>query len=121
MHGSRNSIDVDTTPFDMLFNRESMRNIIDSTWTLEKTFDLGEDTTFTHAIIDCAGLDTLASITLNEVAIGSTDNQFRHYHLDITKALQPKNNTLRITFDSAVWLAKEKAEAYPYYVRPLYQ
>jgi beta-mannosidase len=93
-----------------------MRKIIDNAWTLEKTFDLSEDTNFTHAILDCEGLDTFASITLNGSTIAITDNQFRHYHFDVTKALQKGSNVLRITFDNAVRLSKERADAYPYYV-----
>ncbi|KAF9088765.1 hypothetical protein BGX29_000111 [Mortierella sp. GBA35] len=112
---------IDNDPYyGTNYVKESMRKIIESTWTLEKTFDLGEDAKFTYAILDCEGLDTLVSITLNGVAIGSTDNQFRHYHLDMTKALQPKSNTLRIRFDNAVRLAKEKAEAYSYYVPDMF-
>lgn len=74
------------------------------------------DQDFTHAILDCEGLDTLTSITLNGTVIGSTDNQFRNYHLDITKALVAKSNVLRIIFDNAVRTSKDKADAYPYYV-----
>ncbi|KAF9135047.1 hypothetical protein BGW39_004923 [Mortierella sp. 14UC] len=110
---------IDNDPYyGTNYVKESMRKIIDNAWTLEKTFDL--DTTFTHAILDCEGLDTLATITLNGTTIGSTDNQFRHYRLDITKALQKKSNVLRITFDNAVRLSKEKADAYPYYVPDMF-
>lgn len=91
-----------------------MRKIIDNAWTLEKTFDLDQE--FTHALLNCEGLDTLASITLNGTAIGSSDNQFRHYQFDITKALVRKSNVLRITFDNAVRISKDRADAYPYYV-----
>lgn len=96
--------------------RESMRKVIDNAWTLEKTFDLDQE--FTHAFLDCEGLDTLASITLNGTVVGSTDNQFRHYQLDITKVLVKKSNILRITFDNAVRISKDRADAYPYYVCP---
>ncbi|KAG0276044.1 hypothetical protein BGZ95_008085 [Linnemannia exigua] len=112
---------IDNDPYyGTNYVKESMRKIIDNAWTLERTFDLREDMKFTHAVLDCEGLDTLASITLNGIIIGSTDNQFRHYHLDITKALQTKSNVLRITFDNAVRLSKEKADAYPYYVPDMF-
>ncbi|KAG0296205.1 hypothetical protein BGZ96_010000 [Linnemannia gamsii] len=98
--------------------KESMRKIIYNTWTLERIFDMDQD--FIHAILDCEGLDTITSITLNETVIGSTDNQFRNYHLDITKALLAKSNVLRITFDNAVRTSKDKADAYPYYVPDMF-
>ncbi|KAG0077007.1 hypothetical protein BGZ90_007874 [Linnemannia elongata] len=98
--------------------KESMRKVIDNAWTLEKTFDLDQE--FTHAFLDCEGLDTLASITLNGTVVGLTDNQFRHYQLDITKALVKKSNILRITFDNAVRISKDRADAYPYYVPDMF-
>ncbi|KAG0299747.1 hypothetical protein BGZ97_003572, partial [Linnemannia gamsii] len=98
--------------------KESMRKIIYNTWTLERTFDMDQE--FTHAILDCEGLDTLTSINLNGTVIGSTDNQFRNYHFDITKALIAKSNVLRITFDNAVRISKDKADAYPYYVPDMF-
>ncbi|KAK5809879.1 glycoside hydrolase superfamily [Linnemannia elongata] len=98
--------------------KESMRKVIDNAWTLEKTFDLDQE--FTHAFLDCEGLDTLASITLNGTVVGSTDNQFRHYQLDITKVLVKKSNILRITFDNAVRISKDRADAYPYYVPDMF-
>ncbi|KAG9067507.1 hypothetical protein KI688_012290 [Linnemannia hyalina] len=98
--------------------KEYMREIIDNAWTLEKAFDMDQE--FTHAFLDCEGLDTLASITLNGTAIGSTDNQFRHYQFDISKALVRKSNILRITFDNAVRVSKGRAEAYPYYVPDMF-
>ncbi|KAF9156128.1 hypothetical protein BG015_007170 [Linnemannia schmuckeri] len=110
---------IDNDPYyGTNYVKESMRKIIDNAWTLERTFDL--DQNFTYAILDCEGLDTLASIVLNGAVIGSTDNQFRHHHLDITKALVAKSNVLRITFYNAVRISKDKADAYPYYVPDMF-
>ncbi|KAF9906249.1 hypothetical protein EC991_000812 [Linnemannia zychae] len=114
-----NIIDIDPY-YGTNYVKESMRKIIDNAWTLEKTFDLDIHTHFTHAILNCEGLDTFTSITLNGTIIGTTNNQFRLYHLDITKALQTRSNVLRITFDNAVRLSKEKAGAYPYYVPDMF-
>ena len=48
----------------------------------------------------CEGLDTAATIELNGVTIGTTNNMFRRYEFDIAETLQ-LSNTLSITFESA--------------------
>ncbi|KAF9923389.1 hypothetical protein FBU30_006545 [Linnemannia zychae] len=112
---------IDNDPYyGTNYVKDSIRQIIDDTWTLEKTFDLGEDIKFVRAVLDCEGLDTCASLILNGINIGSTDNQFRHYYLDITNSLQAKSNVLRITFANAVRISKERAKAYPYYVPDMF-
>jgi beta-mannosidase len=62
-------------------------------------------TTFTwqpqgHDRVDlvCDGLDTVGTITVNGVEVGSTANMHRTYRFDVADALRAGENTLRIVF-----------------------
>lgn len=89
------------------------------TWLYEKEFQLEENSPYSVAILDCEGLDTLATVSLNGKEVGKTINQFRHYLLDVKDVLQSGTNTLHIQFDPAIENAQKVADAYPYYVRLL--
>ncbi len=56
----------------------------------------------THAELVFDGLDTFADVELNGQPLLHTDNQFRRYTADVHGRLQPGDNTLTITFHSAV-------------------
>ncbi|KAG9320205.1 hypothetical protein KVV02_005705 [Mortierella alpina] len=99
---------------------ESMRRIIATTWVLTKEFFIGKDTSFTAAFLDCEGLDTIASITLNGSEIGKAENQFLRHLFDATGALQVGQNTLQVQFGDAVHFAEERAGIYPYYVPDMF-
>jgi len=64
------------------------------------------ETTFEHAAagdrtdLVCAGLDTIATVTLNDAELGRTANMHRGYRFDARAALVPGTNRLRIRFDS---------------------
>jgi len=85
------------------------------TWIYEKEFQLDKGP-FLEAILNCEGLDTIATVVLNGKTVGTTNNQFRHYLLDVKDALLQGPNVLRIQFDSAIQNAQDEANAYPYYV-----
>lgn len=50
----------------------------------------------------CEGLDTVATLELNGIEIGRASNMHHPHRFDVRGALQAGENTLRITFDSAV-------------------
>ncbi len=59
----------------------------------------------------CEGLDTLATVFVNGLAVGSADNMFRTWRFDVTHALRSGANELRVRFASAVeWCAARAAE-----------
>ena len=49
----------------------------------------------------CAGLDTVATVTLNDVELGRTANMHRGYRFDVRDLLRPTGNRLSVRFDSA--------------------
>ncbi|WP_067505472.1 glycoside hydrolase family 2 protein [Actinoplanes sp. TFC3] len=68
----------------------------------------------------CDGLDTIATIMLNGVAVGHTSNQHRGYRFDARPALQAGDNDLEIRFQSAYTYAEaqqqrlgDRPNAYP--------
>ncbi|WP_422752949.1 glycoside hydrolase family 2 protein [Micromonospora sp. WMMD708] len=84
-------------------------------------------TTFVHRSGDddrvdlfCAGLDTVATLTLNGVEVGRTANMHRSYRFDVAPALRPGENTLAVRFASAYRYAEaqrdrlgDRPNAYP--------
>ncbi|WBB83550.1 glycoside hydrolase family 2 protein [Micromonospora sp. WMMC264] len=68
----------------------------------------------------CAGLDTVATVTLNGVEVGRTENQHRSYRFDVRALLRPHGNTLAVRFDSPYRYAEahrdrlgDRPNAYP--------
>ncbi|MFI7216562.1 glycoside hydrolase family 2 protein [Micromonospora maritima] len=68
----------------------------------------------------CAGLDTVATVTLNGVEVGRTENQHRSYRFDVRSLLRPGDNTLAVRFDSPYRYAEahrdrlgDRPNAYP--------
>ncbi|MEJ2757315.1 MAG: glycoside hydrolase family 2 protein [Anaerolineales bacterium] len=56
----------------------------------------------------CDGLDTLATVSLNEQVLGKTNNMYRQYRWDVKKFLKPEGNIIHITFESPVQYIAEK-------------
>ncbi len=64
-----------------------------------------------HVELCAYHLDTLATVRVNGVEVGSADNQFRLWRWDVRAALLPGPNTLEIHFASADrWLESRFAE-----------
>ncbi|GIJ40429.1 beta-mannosidase [Micromonospora andamanensis] len=88
-------------------------------WVYETTFDrLPGD----HSRLDlvCAGLDTVATITLNGIEVGRTENMHRGHRFDVGSLLRAEDNNLAVRFDSAYRYAEaqrdrlgDRPNAYP--------
>ncbi|MFJ6195580.1 glycoside hydrolase family 2 protein [Micromonospora sp. NPDC092111] len=88
-------------------------------WEYETTFvhQPGDDDRFD---LVCAGLDTVATVTLNGTEVGRTENMHRSYRFDVRSLLRPGANTLAVRFDSAYRYAEgqrdrlgDRPNAYP--------
>jgi beta-mannosidase len=69
-------------------------------WVYETAFewtDPGAD----RVDLVCAGLDTVATVSLNGVTLGETANMHRSYRFDARPALRPGRNELVVRFGSA--------------------
>ncbi|MGK5738778.1 glycoside hydrolase family 2 protein [Micromonospora sp. URMC 103] len=68
----------------------------------------------------CAGLDTVATVGVNGVEVGRTENMHRGHRFDVRSVLRPGDNTLTVRFDSAYRYAEaqrdrlgDRPNAYP--------
>ncbi|WP_049564421.1 glycoside hydrolase family 2 protein [Nonomuraea sp. SBT364] len=90
-------------------NENRLSWIGDAGWAYTTTFTWSGDE---HERTDlvCDGLDTVATVTLNGVVVGSTANQHRSYRFPVRHLLREGANTLTVTFDSAVAYAEAHKE-----------
>ncbi|MFG2045903.1 glycoside hydrolase family 2 protein [Micromonospora sp. NPDC048935] len=58
----------------------------------------------------CAGLDTVATLTVNGETVGRTENMHRGYRFDVGSLLRDGDNDLVVTFDSAYRYAEAQRE-----------
>ncbi|GAB3172195.1 beta-mannosidase [Micromonospora palomenae] len=79
-------------------------------WVYETTFDrrAGDDE---RVDLVCAGLDTVATLTLNGVEVGRTENMHRGHRFAVGALLRPGANTLTVRFDSAYRYAQGHRDA----------
>lgn len=90
-------------------NEVALRWIGHTDWVYETAFDwAGTDEPRVDLV--CAGLDTVATVTLNGVELGSTANMHRGYRFDARLLLQSGINRLRVRFDSAYRYAEALRE-----------
>ena len=78
-------------------------------WSYEVRFDWRREPGEQVDLV-CAGLDTLATISLNGQEIGSTANMHRRYEFGLGDALRDGENHLRVRFDSAYRYAEALRE-----------
>lgn len=88
-------------------------------WVYETTFDHrpGGDE---RIDLVCAGLDTVATLTLNGAEVGRAENMHRGHRFDVRSRLVTGSNTLAVRFDSAYRYAEaqrdrlgDRPNAYP--------
>ncbi|MHC4457247.1 MAG: glycoside hydrolase family 2 protein [Planctomycetota bacterium] len=98
--------DIDTDP-------EKFTWVSEKTWIFKNTFDRPEE------LLGCdrtdlvfEGLDTIATIWLNNKLIGKTNNMFIPFRFDVTKLSKPQNNILLVKFEPATQYAKKLMRRY---------
>ncbi|HEV2778319.1 MAG TPA: glycoside hydrolase family 2 protein [Actinophytocola sp.] len=87
-------------------NEESLGWIGRADWTYALGFDWTDGGADRTELV-CAGLDTVAAITLNGAEVGRTANMHRSYRFDVGPMLRPGRNTLLIRFTSAYRYAEQ--------------
>ncbi len=98
---------------DLDANPENYAWVSDTPWVYRRTFDVPEETINADKIeLICDGLDTIASVWLNEKLLGRTDNMFIQHRFDVTRYIKPSANQLLVRFDPAVPYAKKLMERY---------
>lgn len=71
-----------------------------------------------QVVLSCAGLDTLAEISLNGRPVGKTKNMHRRYEFAVKEWLKPGTNRITILFRSPVQYITRRQLAYPLWGAP---
>lgn len=79
----------------------------EKSWTYRTFFSSPELLAGESAYLLFGGLDTFATVKLNEKVILTSDNMFLAHRVEVTSLLAPENNTLVIDFDSALLRGRE--------------
>jgi beta-mannosidase len=78
-------------------------------WTYQRQFTVSNELLAHERItLCCHGLDTLATITLNDTQVAKTENMFRTYEFDVKPHLIEGQNSIRIDFQAAMPYVQDK-------------
>ena len=80
-------------------------------WTFSRSFEVdAEILKQTSVELVCEGIDTIATVFINETAVGTTENMHRTYRFDIKEQLALGENTIRVAIESPIrYVAKRQA------------
>ncbi|MDR3687964.1 MAG: glycoside hydrolase family 2 TIM barrel-domain containing protein [Fimbriimonas sp.] len=81
-------------------------------WVYRTRFEWWAKDGLPRRVLRFEGLDTICEIFLNDDRIATHDNMFVPLEVDVTKLLKAGDNDLRIEFQSAVRVGKERRQAY---------
>ncbi|XP_053614125.1 beta-mannosidase [Plodia interpunctella] len=93
------------------FNDVLTRWVAHETWTYTGKFNVSEEymrATTAHLVFH--GLDTIASVELNDVTVGTTNNMFVRYLFDVKQHLKTGENVLKVSFTSPIEAAQDLSE-----------
>ncbi len=88
--------------------------IHEDSWSAECEFTAPPGMTSGHTSLCIGNIDCFARIILNETELAQSGNQFLRHTLDVTGRLADGINRLRIEFQSASGVAREKADRQPF-------
>lgn len=77
-------------------------------WSFKKSFRFTRDPARPRQVLRFAGLDTVCRVSLNGVTLAEHDNMFLPLELDVTDQLKGGENELRIDFESAARVGRER-------------
>ena len=95
-------------PFDG-DNEAAQQWIGDTAWRFTTVFAWSDDGAARHDLV-ASGLDTVATVDLNGIEVGRTENMHRSYRWDVRELLREGENTLTVTFAAPVPEAAARAE-----------
>eukprot|EP00698_Gefionella_okellyi_P014343 TRINITY_DN3979_c0_g1_i4.p1 TRINITY_DN3979_c0_g1~~TRINITY_DN3979_c0_g1_i4.p1 ORF type:complete len:684 (-),score=136.11 TRINITY_DN3979_c0_g1_i4:579-2630(-) len=99
------------------YNQRQYLWIAESDWTYTRQFTLTSDFVALPALLLVTeGLDTVATVKINDVLVGQGENSHLRYEWDIKHAVQVGTNTIVVQFTSAVKYGAAQAAQYPYEV-----
>ncbi|OWF41123.1 beta-mannosidase-like [Mizuhopecten yessoensis] len=100
-------------------NDELYRWISRDDWSYSRTFQVSTKMVGQNTLeLVCDGLDTVAEVFINGKLVGESDNMFVQYTFNIKPAAVVGENTVKISFKSAVKYAAQQAQNADYVVPP---
>nr|WP_260979185.1 sugar-binding domain-containing protein [Staphylococcus saprophyticus] len=89
-------------------NEDAIQYLFNDHYSFSRTFTLETEVLMSEQILlNCEGLDTLATIFINHTNVLETDNMFRRYKFDIKPYVELGENIIEIQFYSPVQYLKE--------------
>lgn len=83
--------------------KKEVQWVSDHAWDYQRTFTIdSECLKHDTVLLRCEGLDTLATVYVNEVKVGTADNFHRQWEYNVKSVLREGENTIRIYFDSII-------------------
>ncbi len=90
-------------------NEKKIQWISELGWTYRRSFQVTEDLLQRkHLLLRCEGLDTLATVLVNGVEVGQTDNMYRLWEFDVKKLLKVGSNNIEVRFAPALPFIRSK-------------
>jgi beta-mannosidase len=95
-------------------NEARVQWVAEADWEYRRQFSISEGLLKEERVyLVCDGLDTLATVNVNGVVLGKTDNMFRQYRWEVKNLLKKGTNDLLIFFGSPVQFVSEKQRTNP--------
>jgi beta-mannosidase len=96
-------------------NEDSIQWVEEESWSYRAEFKLSDQQlTYKNLELIFEGLDTYATVYLNDSLIQQTDNMFLAYRTNIRDKVSPGLNKIRIDFESPIQRNKQLVSAMPY-------
>ncbi|WP_117192699.1 beta-mannosidase [Rhizobium terrae] len=95
-------------------NENEVQWVAKQDWIIERHFTLDDPAGSWY--LDITYLDTVATVFVNDITVLRADNCFRRYRPDVSKALRPGDNTIRILFRSSIAEGAERQSRQPFYI-----
>lgn len=95
-------------------NEEAVQWVAERDWMIERSVFL--ESAEGRWYLDVDYLDTVAVVFVNDIPVLSADNCFRRYRPDVSQALQPGENRIRILFHSSIAAGAERQARQPFFV-----
>ncbi|MGK6315914.1 glycosyl hydrolase 2 galactose-binding domain-containing protein [Neorhizobium sp. DT-125] len=113
VHGALKSAGIIPDPY-FGRNENEVQWVAHEDWVVERQFTLDDPDGSWY--LDITYLDTVATVFVNDVMVLGADNCFRRYRPDVSKALKPGRNTIRILFRSSITAGAERQARQPFYI-----
>eukprot|EP01125_Pyxidicula_operculata_P013361 TRINITY_DN442_c0_g2_i1.p1 TRINITY_DN442_c0_g2~~TRINITY_DN442_c0_g2_i1.p1 ORF type:complete len:891 (+),score=137.38 TRINITY_DN442_c0_g2_i1:120-2792(+) len=106
-----------STPYD---HEEELKQrwISKEDWTFSKKFKITKETIDNYASCDLSveGIDTIATIKINNVVVGKTMNQFCYYSFPVKSSLVDGDNEISVEIESPILYCESQADKQPYHI-----